>query len=106
MQLIEPEGSVKVFISYAHADQELHKNLEEHLSPLKHSGKLTVRSLEKRVGKNGLRPKNGEGIKPQFALIRQRASSCELEDARQSERRVLFMHVSSLNSANDTQRSY
>ena len=38
----EPQISVKVFISYAHADQELRKKLEDHLSPLKYSGKITI----------------------------------------------------------------
>ncbi len=42
MQPIEPEISVKVFISYAHADQELRKKLEEHLSSLKYSGEITI----------------------------------------------------------------
>src|SRR5947199_10498533 len=36
------EVSVKVFISYAHADQELHKQLNDHLSPLKYSGDITI----------------------------------------------------------------
>src|SRR5215469_9499591 len=34
--------SAKVFISYAHADQELRKKLEDHLSSLNHSGKITI----------------------------------------------------------------
>jgi nitrite reductase/ring-hydroxylating ferredoxin subunit len=34
--------SVKVFISYAHADQELRKKLEGHLSSLNYSGKITI----------------------------------------------------------------
>jgi hypothetical protein len=42
MQPIEPEISVEVFISYAHADQELRKKLEEHLSSLKYSGEILV----------------------------------------------------------------
>ena len=33
---------VKVFISYAHADQELHKKLREHLSALEHSGNFII----------------------------------------------------------------
>lgn len=39
---MEPEISIKVFISYAHADQELHKKLEDHLSSLKYSGKIII----------------------------------------------------------------
>ena len=35
MQTIKPETSVKVFISYAHADQELRKKLEEQIAPLR-----------------------------------------------------------------------
>src|SRR5438270_250774 len=42
MQSIESEISVKVFISYAHVDQELHKKLKEHLSVLKRSGKIII----------------------------------------------------------------
>ncbi len=42
MQPTEPEISVKVFISYAHADQELRKKLEDHLSPLLYSGEITI----------------------------------------------------------------
>ncbi len=42
MQPIEPVGSVKVFISYAHADQELCKQLQDHLSPLIRSGRMTI----------------------------------------------------------------
>lgn len=42
MQPTEPQVSVKVFISYAHADHELHKKLEEHLSALIYSGKITI----------------------------------------------------------------
>ena len=38
MQLVDLEISVKVFISYSHADLELCKKLEDHLSPLKYSG--------------------------------------------------------------------
>lgn len=37
-----PEPEIKVFISYAHADQELHRKLEEHLSSLKHTGEITI----------------------------------------------------------------
>src|SRR5579864_9366504 len=40
MQPIEPERSIKVFISYTHVDQELCQKLEEHLSPLIRSGKI------------------------------------------------------------------
>ncbi|TMC17604.1 MAG: toll/interleukin-1 receptor domain-containing protein, partial [Chloroflexi bacterium] len=36
------EVSVKVFISYAHADQELHKQLNDHLSPLTYSGDIII----------------------------------------------------------------
>lgn len=39
---IEPYTSIKVFISYSHADQEMCKRLEEHLSSLKYSGKVTI----------------------------------------------------------------
>ena len=42
MEPVEPVSSVKVFISYAHEDQELHEKLVKHLNPLKHSGKLTI----------------------------------------------------------------
>ena len=42
MRPIEPERSVKVFISYAHADQELHKKLIDHLRSLKHSEKILI----------------------------------------------------------------
>src|SRR6266849_8210214 len=42
MWATEPEICVKVFISYAHADQELHKKLENHLSSLKYSGEITL----------------------------------------------------------------
>jgi TIR domain len=42
MQPIEPETSVKVFISYTHTDQELRKKLEEHLSSLLYSGEITI----------------------------------------------------------------
>src|SRR5437667_1434716 len=42
MQPTEPEASIKVFVSYSHADQELRQELEEHLSPLIHSGKITI----------------------------------------------------------------
>ena len=38
----EPEISVRVFISYAHADKELRQRLEEHLSSLKYSGEIVV----------------------------------------------------------------
>ena len=38
----EPQISVKVFISYSHADHELRNKLEEHLSPLKYTGKITI----------------------------------------------------------------
>lgn len=38
----EPEITIKVFISYAHVDQELRKKLEDHLSPLKRAGKITI----------------------------------------------------------------
>lgn len=42
----EPEVSVKifisVFISYAHADRKLREKLEDHLSSLKYSGKITI----------------------------------------------------------------
>jgi len=34
--------NIKIFISYAHADEELYKKLEEHLNPLKYSGKITT----------------------------------------------------------------
>ncbi len=34
--------SAKIFISYAHADQELRKKLEAHLSSLNYSGKITI----------------------------------------------------------------
>src|SRR5215469_15127066 len=34
--------SVKVFICYSHADQELRHRLEEHLSALIYSGKITI----------------------------------------------------------------
>ena len=42
MQPIEPDISIKIFISYSHADQELHKKLEDHLSVLKYSGEITI----------------------------------------------------------------
>src|SRR5437667_5940804 len=42
MSPINSETSVKIFICYAHADQELLGRLEEHLSLLKNSGKITV----------------------------------------------------------------
>ena len=42
MQPIELEIDMKVFISYAHADKELYKKLEEHLSSLLYSGKITI----------------------------------------------------------------
>src|SRR2546429_9213317 len=42
MQPTELEVSVKVFVSYAHADQELCRKLEDHLSSLKYSGKITI----------------------------------------------------------------
>ena len=42
MQPIEPKIGVKIFISYSHADQELRKKLEDHLSWLKHSEQITV----------------------------------------------------------------
>ena len=38
----ENTHSVKVFISYAHQDQELHEKLLKHLAPLQHSGKITI----------------------------------------------------------------
>lgn len=41
-EAIEPEISIKVFISYAHADQELRKKLEDHLSWLKHSEQIVI----------------------------------------------------------------
>ena len=40
--LAKPETSIRVFISYAHTDKELRKELEEHLSALKYSGKITI----------------------------------------------------------------
>ena len=42
MRSIVPERSIKVFISYAHADQKSRKKLEEQLSPLERSGKITI----------------------------------------------------------------
>jgi hypothetical protein len=42
MQPTESEASIKVFVSYSHADQELCKKLEDHLSSLKYSGKITI----------------------------------------------------------------
>ncbi len=42
MQNLDPYISIKVFISYSHADQELHKNLIDHLSSLKYSGEITI----------------------------------------------------------------
>ena len=42
MPSAESKISVKVFISYAHADQELHKKLQEHLSSLVYSGDITI----------------------------------------------------------------
>jgi outer membrane protein assembly factor BamB len=42
MQPTESKTTINVFISYARADQELRKKLEEHLSSLKHSGKITI----------------------------------------------------------------
>lgn len=41
-QPVEPEMSIRLFISYAEEDQELCKKLEEHLSPLKHSKKIAT----------------------------------------------------------------
>src|SRR2546421_12016395 len=40
--LAKPETSIRVFISYAHTDKELRKELEEHLSALKYSRKITI----------------------------------------------------------------
>ena len=42
MPPIESEISVKVFICYSHADQDLRQELEEHLSPLIYAGKITI----------------------------------------------------------------
>ncbi len=42
MQPIEPEMSVKVFISYAHKDKALRDQLVEHLTPLKQSGSIAM----------------------------------------------------------------
>ena len=42
MQALEPERSAKVFISYAHVDQQWRKKLEEHLSSLEYSGKISI----------------------------------------------------------------
>jgi hypothetical protein len=42
MQSTESKVSIRVFISYAHVDQELRKELEKHLSSLIHSGKITI----------------------------------------------------------------
>jgi hypothetical protein len=42
MQPIVPERSIKVFISYAHTDQALCKKLQDHLSPLIRSGRMTI----------------------------------------------------------------
>jgi len=42
MQPIGSQRSIKVFISYARADQELCKKLEDHLSPLQYSGQITI----------------------------------------------------------------
>src|SRR5436305_7340665 len=39
---MQPTKPVKVFISYANADKELRQKLEEHLSLLKHSGKIVI----------------------------------------------------------------
>ncbi|MBV9689362.1 MAG: ROK family protein [Ktedonobacteraceae bacterium] len=39
---MQPIESVKIFISYAHADQKLRKKLQDHLSPLTHSGMITI----------------------------------------------------------------
>lgn len=36
------EMSIKVFISYAHVDRDLHKKLEDHLSSLKYSREITI----------------------------------------------------------------
>jgi tRNA A-37 threonylcarbamoyl transferase component Bud32 len=48
-QSIKPATSVKIFISYSHEDQELRENLEEHLSPLRYSGKIVVLLDDKRL---------------------------------------------------------
>jgi TIR domain len=42
MQPTKPEVSIKVFVSYARADREFCRKLEDHLSPLKYSGKITI----------------------------------------------------------------
>src|SRR5436305_13692624 len=42
MQSPELEICVKVFVSYAHEDQEYHQKLLQHLSLLMHSGKITI----------------------------------------------------------------
>jgi WD40 repeat protein/DNA-binding XRE family transcriptional regulator len=42
MSPTETEMSIKVFISYSHADQDLRKKLEEHLSVLKYSGNIII----------------------------------------------------------------
>ena len=42
MQPTGPEICIKVFISYAHEDLELHEKLRRHLRPLERSGKMTI----------------------------------------------------------------
>ena len=42
MRPTDPEICIKVFISYAHEDQELHNKLKAHLRPLERSGQITI----------------------------------------------------------------
>jgi TIR domain len=42
MTVIEPKRAIKIFFSYAHEDKDACKELEEHLSALKHSDKIEI----------------------------------------------------------------
>ena len=54
MRPTDPEICIKVFISYAYEDQELHKKLKDHLRSLERSGQITIwQDQEIRAGEIG-----------------------------------------------------
>ena len=54
MRPTDPEICIKVFISYAHEDQELHHKLKDHLRSLERSGKIKIwQDQEIPAGANG-----------------------------------------------------